>query len=124
MGSFSETATLAIDSMRDAGKKVGLVRLRLWRPFPFAELRDAAKSADNLIVLDRAISYGGPSGPLCSEIRSAFYQLKKRPQIVSYIAGLGGRDLAPEEFEEMILRGEEIARNGSGNEYEMLGVRE
>jgi len=124
MGSFSETATLAVDKMRDAGKKIGLIRLRLWRPFPFAELRDAAKSADNLVVLDRAISYGGPSGPLCSEIRSAFYQLKKRPQIVSFIAGLGGRDLAPEEFEAMISRGEEIARNGSENEYEMLGVRE
>ena len=124
MGSFSETATLAVDALRDKGKKVGLVRLRLWRPFPFAELRDAVKNADNLIVLDRAISYGGPAGPLCSEIRSAFYSMKKRPQIVSYIAGLGGRDIAPEEFEEMIIKGEQIAKNGSENEYEMLGVRE
>ncbi|MFC1998408.1 transketolase C-terminal domain-containing protein [Chloroflexota bacterium] len=124
MGSFSETATLAIDKMRAEGKKVGLIRLRLWRPFPFAELRDAAKNADNMIVLDRAVSYGGPAGPLCSEIRSAFYQMKKRPQIVSFIGGLGGRDIAPEEFEQMIIKGEQIAKNGSENEYEMLGVRE
>jgi pyruvate ferredoxin oxidoreductase alpha subunit len=124
MGSFSETATLAIDKMRAEGKKVGLIRMRLWRPFPFAELRNAAKNADNLIVLDRAVSYGGPAGPLCSEIRSALYQMKKRPQIVSFIGGLGGRDIAPEEFEEMIIKGIEITRNGSENEYEMLGVRE
>jgi len=124
MGSFSETATLAVDALREKGKKVGLVRLRLWRPFPFAELRDAVKSADNMVVLDRAISYGGPVGPLCSEIRSAFYMMKNRPAIVSYVSGLGGRDISPEEFEEMITRGEDIARNGSENEYEMLGVRE
>ena len=124
MGSFSETATLAIDKMRDEGKKVGLIRLRLWRPFPFAELRAAVKGAENVIVLDRAVSYGGPAGPLCSEIRSAFYQMKDRPQVVSFIGGLGGRDIAPEEFEEMIIKGIDIAKNGSENEYEMLGVRE
>jgi len=124
MGSFSETATLAIDKMRDEGKKVGLIRLRLWRPFPFAELRDAVKGVENVIVLDRAVSYGGPAGPLCSEIRSALYQMKDRPQIVSFIGGLGGRDIAPEEFEEMIIKGIDIAKNGSENEYEMLGVRE
>ncbi len=124
MGSFSETATLAIDAMRAKGKKVGLVRLRLWRPFPLEDLRDAVKNADNLIVLDRAISYGGPVGPLCSEIRSAFYQMKKRPQIISYISGLGGRDIAPEEFEEMIAKGEDTAKNGSEQQFEILGVRE
>ena len=124
MGSFSETATLAIDKMRDEGKNVGLIRLRLWRPFPFAELRDAVKGVENVIVLDRAVSYGGPAGPLCSEIRSALYQMKERPQIVSFIGGLGGRDIAPEEFEEMIIKGMNIAKNGSENEYEMLGVRE
>jgi pyruvate ferredoxin oxidoreductase alpha subunit len=110
--------------MRDEGKKVGLIRLRLWRPFPFVELREAIKGAENVIVLDRAVSYGGPAGPLCSEIRSAFYQMKDRPQIVSFIGGLGGRDIAPEEFEEMIIKGIDIAKNGSENEYEMLGVRE
>jgi pyruvate ferredoxin oxidoreductase alpha subunit len=124
MGSFSETATLAIDKMRDEGKKVGLIRIRLWRPFPFAELRDAAKSADTLVVLDRAISFGGPAGPLCSEIRSAFYQQKRRPQIVGFISGLGGRDIDVDGFEEMIIRGQKVATEGSDNEYEILGVRE
>ncbi|MBT3362911.1 MAG: pyruvate ferredoxin oxidoreductase [Chloroflexi bacterium] len=124
MGSFSETASLAIDKLREQGKKVGLLRVRLWRPFPFAELRDAAKSAKTMIVLDRALSFGGPAGPLCSEIRSAFYQEKNRPQIISFISGLGGRDIDPEDFEAMIARGEDIAKNGSDSEYEILGVRE
>jgi pyruvate ferredoxin oxidoreductase alpha subunit len=124
MGSFSETATLAVDKLRDEGNKVGLIRVRLWRPFPFEELRDAVKSVDSLIVLDRAISYGGPAGPLCSEIRSALYQEKKRPQIISFISGLGGRAIDPEHFESMILHGQEVAQSGSNNEYEILGVRE
>jgi pyruvate ferredoxin oxidoreductase alpha subunit len=124
MGSFSETASMAIDKMRDEGKKVGLIRIRLWRPFPFEEMREALKSADTLIVLDRAISFGGPAGPLCSEIRSALYQEKKHPQIVSFISGLGGRDIDPEGFEEMILRGQKVAKDGSDSEYEILGVRE
>ena len=59
MGSYGETAMEAIDQMRGQGKDVGLVRLRLWRPFPFAELREAVKEADVLVVLDRAVSPGG-----------------------------------------------------------------
>ena len=58
MGSFSETAMMAIDKMREAGKKVGLFRIRLWRPFPYEELRQTVKNAKTLIVLDRAISLG------------------------------------------------------------------
>jgi pyruvate ferredoxin oxidoreductase alpha subunit len=60
MGSFSETAMDAIDKMRSEGKDVGLLRIRLWRPFPFAELRQAVRDAEVLVVLDRAISFGGP----------------------------------------------------------------
>ena len=56
----------AIDDLREEGLKVGLIRLRLWRPFPFEELRAAVKGAETLIVLDRALSTGGPGGPVCS----------------------------------------------------------
>jgi len=69
MGSFSEVAMVAIDRLREAGEKVGLVRLRLWRPFPFQEFRRLVAQAKLLIVLDRAISFGGP-GPVCSEIQA------------------------------------------------------
>jgi pyruvate ferredoxin oxidoreductase alpha subunit len=123
MGSFSETARTAVDKLRDEGINIGLVRLRLWRPFPFAEIREAFKDADVLIVLDRALSFGGPGGPVCSEIKSALYQMEKRPKIVSFVGGLGGRDISVSGFEEIVNRGLEIARTGSDNEYEIYGVR-
>ncbi|MBI3930780.1 MAG: pyruvate ferredoxin oxidoreductase [Chloroflexi bacterium] len=124
MGSFSETAMEAIDKMRDDGKDVGLIRLRLWRPFPFAEIRQAVKNAEVLIVLDRAISFGGPGGPVCSEIRSALYNEDTRPKVIGFVGGLGGRDISVSGFEEIITRGIEIARTGSEQEFEMYGVRE
>ena len=124
MGSFSETAMLAVDKMRGEGKRVGLLKLRLWRPFPFDEIRKAVKDAEVLVVLDRAISFGGPGGPVCSEIRSALYQVDKRPKIVGFVGGLGGRDISVSGFEEIVNRGIEISRTGSEQEFEIFGVRE
>ena len=124
MGSFSETAMEAIDKMRGEGKDVGLIRLRLWRPFPFEELREAVKDAEVLIVLDRALSFGGPGGPVSSEIKSALYNEDVRPNVIGIVGGLGGRDISVSGFEEIIDRGIEIARTGSEQEFEMYGVRE
>jgi pyruvate ferredoxin oxidoreductase alpha subunit len=124
MGSFSETAMMAIDKMREEGKSVGLVKLRLWRPFPFVELRQAVRQAKVLIVLDRALSTGGPGGPVASEIRSALYDEPNRPRVQGFVAGLGGRDITVASFEAIINRG--IARAGGqkDSEFEMFGVRE
>ncbi|MDP2729451.1 MAG: transketolase C-terminal domain-containing protein [Dehalococcoidales bacterium] len=124
MGSFSETAMGAIDEMRDEGQDVGLVRLRLWRPFPFEELRQAVKGAEVLIVLDRALSYGGPGGPVSSEVRSALYNLAQKPKVVSFVGGLGGRDIKVSGFQEIVKRGMEVAEKGSPREFEIFGVRE
>jgi len=124
MGSFSETAMTAIDKMKAAGKDVGLLKLRLWRPFPFEELRQAVKDADVLIVLDRALSFGGPGGPVCSEIRSALYAQEKRPKVISFVGGLGGRDITVAGFEDIVERGIEISKTGSKREFEIFGVRE
>ncbi len=123
MGSFSETAMTAVDKMKSEGKDIGLIKLRLWRPFPFAELRQAVADADVLIILDRALSFGGPGGPVCSEIKSALYHLEKRPKIVSFVGGLGGRDISVDGFEKIVNRGIEIVRTGSDKEYEIFGVR-
>jgi len=122
MGSFSQTAMIAIDNMRKEGQDIGLVRLRLWRPFPFKEIRRAVRDAEVLIVLDRALSFGY-GGPVCSEIRSALYNEDKKPKVISFIGGLGGRDISPAGFEEMINRGMEISKTGSQQEFEMFGVR-
>lgn len=124
MGSFSQTASLAIDELREKGIDVGQIKLRLWRPFPFEEFRAAVKDTDVIIILDRALSYGGPGGPVASEIRSALYQEPKRPRIVSFVGGLGGRDITMEQFETIVRRGMEIAEKGSENEFEIFGVRE
>ncbi|MFC1955175.1 transketolase C-terminal domain-containing protein [Chloroflexota bacterium] len=124
MGSFSETATVAIDKMRGEGRDIGLIKLRLWRPFPFEEFRQAVKDAEILIVLDRALSFGGPGGAVCSELKAALYHEDKKPRIVSFVGGLGGRDITVAEFEDIINRGIEIAEKGSENEFEIFGVRE
>ncbi len=124
MGSYSETAMVAVDKMRGDGKEIGLLKLRLWRPFPYEELRKMVKDIDVLIVLDRAVSFGGPGGPVCSEIKAALYAEEKRPQVIGFVGGLGGRDISMAGFEEMINRGIEIARTGSEREFEIYGVRE
>jgi pyruvate ferredoxin oxidoreductase alpha subunit len=124
MGSFSETAMTAIDKMRSGGRDVGLVRLRLWRPFPFEELRQAVANAETLVVVDRALSFGGPGGPVCSEVKAALYGKAKKPKVVSFVSGIGGRDISPDEFEEIVNRGVTIAEKGSPNEFEIFGVRE
>jgi len=124
MGSFSETAAVAVDELCNEGQSVGQIRLRLWRPFPFEEFRAAVKDCDILVVLDRAISFGGPGGAVASEVKAALYNQTKRPKIVSFIAGLGGRDITVSGFKEIVNRGIEVAREGSPNEYEIYGVRE
>jgi pyruvate ferredoxin oxidoreductase alpha subunit len=124
MGSFSETAMSAVDNMREDGNAVGLIKLTLWRPFPFAEIRQAVKDADVLVVFDRALSFGGPGGPVCSEVRSALYNLDKKPKVVGFVGGLGGRVVSVAGFREIIERGTKIAREGSEQEFEMFGVRE
>jgi len=123
MGSFSETAKIAIDTMKNKGESVGLINLRLWRPFPFGELRQAVKDAETLIVFDRCISFGGPGGPVSSEIRSALYNEKERPKVVSFIGGLGGRDMSVKDFEYVVDRGREILEKGSEELFETVGIR-
>ncbi len=123
MGSFSENAMMTIDKLQDEGKKVGLVRLRLWRPFPYDELAKAVGSAKTLIVFDRSISLGGPA-PVCSEIKSALYATDRKPQVISFVGGLGGRDVSPEHFEQLINQGIEKAKAGKFDEIIMFGVRE
>ena len=118
MGSFGETAAEAVELMRSQGRKVGLLKLRLWRPFPFKELCRAVKGARKLIVLDRAVSYGGPGGPVAAEIRSALYNLGNKPQIYNYIVGLGGRDVDVRDYLQIYETAEQ------SSEYQIYGARE
>ncbi|HEX9949165.1 MAG TPA: pyruvate ferredoxin oxidoreductase [Thermodesulfobacteriota bacterium] len=119
-GSLGETASIAIDDLREKGEAVGLVKIRLWRPFPVREFREAVKGAELVVVMDRAISYGASAGPLAMEIRAALYSEEDRPRVVNWIAGLAGRDVAPEDFIKMIQQ----AKKMSGEGYEIYAVRE
>ncbi|MGD0022300.1 MAG: transketolase C-terminal domain-containing protein [Smithellaceae bacterium] len=124
MGSMGETAEMAIDELQAKGLSVGLIKLRLWRPFPFPELREAVKKAKKLIVTDRAVSFGGPGGPVFSEIKSALYHEETRPMICNYIIGLGGRDVAVTDFAGMITRVLEEDSKKIADTCEFWGVRE
>jgi len=121
MGSTSETAMTAVDGLRQAGRKVGLVRIRLWRPFPFEEFRRAVAGAKTLAVMDRCLPFGGQGGPVATELRSLFYAGGGGPRVVGFIAGLGGRDVRRLDFADMV----DIAES-PGSEaqlYHMIGLR-
>jgi pyruvate ferredoxin oxidoreductase alpha subunit len=122
MGAFTETAKIVIDERRDKGEAIGLISLRLWRPFPFEEFRRTVKGARLLIVLDRCIA-SGLGGPVFSEIRSALYDEEPRPKVVGIIGGLGGRDMPEENFDYVINRAREIAEKGSDRMLETVGIR-
>jgi len=122
MGAYTETAKIVIDDRRNKGESIGLISLRLWRPFPFEEFRRAVKGAQLIIVFDRCISFG-LGGPVFSEIRSALYDEEPRPKVVGIIGGLGGRDMSEEDFDYVINRGREIAEKGSDRMLETVGIR-
>ena len=122
VGSLSETAKIVIDERRAKGESVGLVRLRLWRPFPFEEFRQAVKDTEVLIVFDRCISHGTVAPVFC-EVRSALYDEEKKPKVVGITGGLGGRDVSVNDFGYVIDRGVEIAEKGSQRMLETVGIR-
>ncbi len=119
MGSICETASLAVDKMREQGKKVGLVKLRLWRPLPIDEIRKALGGAKDVVVLDRSLCLGGGNAPVTSEIRSVMYNEAQRPNVHCMVAGLGGRDVTPDDVSDMV----DMALKGTGSEYHIYGVR-
>lgn len=101
MGSFATKAKEAVDSLRDAGVPIGLLRPRLLRPFPTEQIRSTLKGKKGVAVIDQNLSMG-MGGVLHSELASALYgQPDAPPVLVSFIGGLGGRDISQEEFFEM-----------------------
>lgn len=125
MGVISRTAMSAVDRLRDAGRAVGLVRCRLWRPFPSPEFREAVREAKIIAVVDRHISLGAHSGPVCLEVRSALYPLPNRPQVFGFVLGLGGRDVTVHDFCDIVELAEQYARQGPPeSDYTLIGVRE
>ncbi|MCM8820355.1 MAG: pyruvate ferredoxin oxidoreductase [Candidatus Omnitrophica bacterium] len=126
MGSTAGTAKDIVDEMRKEGKKVGLLKLRVYRPFPAEELAKALKGKKAVGVMDRADGMSAFSGPLYPDICAALYDIEgERPIIQDYIYGLGGRDIRKEDiryiFEE-ILKTAKKGRKDYTLKY--IGVRE
>jgi pyruvate ferredoxin oxidoreductase alpha subunit len=125
MGSYGEIASLAIDELQEQGESVGLLKLRLWRPFPQEEILAAIKGAKQIIVIDRAVSFGGVGGPVAAEIRSALYHLNETPVITNYICGLAGRDVTRKDFAKMHEMSKKRENDSvKQSEYVFYGVRE
>ena len=98
LNSAAGTAKVAVDAMRAQGKKVGLLKPILFRPFPYAEVRDALKNVPVIGVLDRSMDFGAYA-PVYTEMRNVLYELDRKPATQSYIYGLGGRDIMTTEIE-------------------------
>ena len=127
MGTLALPVRVAIRRMREQGIKVGFVRIKWFRPFATLEIRELLSRFKAVGVIDRDYSYGAPSygGVLFNEIRSALYPLEKRPLIVSFIAGLGGREVRGQNVIEMadIMR-DALATGKLEQENYWIGVRE
>jgi pyruvate ferredoxin oxidoreductase alpha subunit len=124
MGSIGETAMTYIDQARNAGVRVGLIRLRLWRPFPREAFLAATKGLKALAVIDRCVSLGGVSGPVAAELKSVLYNQSDRPQVVEFQAGLGGRDIPVQDFDRMVQSTLAVIAGGPQPEPRFLQVRE
>jgi pyruvate ferredoxin oxidoreductase alpha subunit len=125
MGALGETASVAVDRMREQGLPVGLVKLRLWRPFPSEDLLKALDQAKKIVVLDRAISFGAATNPVAAEVASLLYDMEPRPCIFNNVVGLGGRDVRVEDFEAIVKKAMQgHSYPGPVGDYELIGVRE
>ena len=124
MGSAAGTAKQAADDLREKGKKVGVVKLRVFRPFPADELADALKNAKAVAIMDRTESYNGNGGPLGSEVTAGLYRNKIMLETVNYIYGLGGRDFTVQEVYDIFAQLEDFIENGNKPEqYQYIGLR-
>ena len=125
LNSSAGTTRYVVDKLREKGIKAGSLKLRVFRPFPQEEVRNALKNLKAVAVLERADSYGSSGGPVFPEIRSSLYDLAKKPKVVNYIYGLGGRDLGIDNIREVYEDLLEIAKTGEVKElYQWITVRE
>jgi pyruvate ferredoxin oxidoreductase alpha subunit len=125
MSSAAGTSKEVVDAFRDKGIKAGLLKPRLYRPFPYEQVAAALKHLKAVAVLDRADCWGGSYGPLFSDISAALYGEASRPVLINKIYGLGGRDYMPDQAEYTLNQLADIAKGGKvAAVKEYIGVRE
>jgi pyruvate ferredoxin oxidoreductase alpha subunit len=124
MGSTAGTAKVVVDSLREKGMKAGLLKPRVFRPFPKEEMAQALKNLKAVAVMDRSDSMNAQEGPVCLEVKAALYDAKINKTVLNYIYGLGGRDI---KLEDIVHIYNELADAAAGKEklkINYLGVRE
>ena len=121
LGSVVGTIKDAIDAMRSEGKKVGLLKIRSYRPFPVQALRKALKDAAVIAVIEKDVAIGGEAG-LVTDLKAAFYNSSIRTPIIGFAAGLGGRDITIKDIRKIVEKAE-AARKGDLSEFEFLALR-
>jgi pyruvate ferredoxin oxidoreductase alpha subunit len=117
---------VVVDRLREEGLKVGLLKPRVFRPFPGSELIDALKHLKAIAVMDRSISFGSmnDAGPLFLELAAAFQIHGAKVPMVDYVFGLGGRDIAPAQIDSVYRDLMDIAQDGQPKQLvTYLGVR-
>ena len=125
IGSAAGTTKDAVDKLRAEGKKVGLIKIRLFRPFPASEIAEALKNVKAVAIMDRTESYNDNCGPLGSEVTTALYRAKVDCFAVNYVYGLGGRDVRVEDMEGIYADLEKIVDDGKLEDpYRYMGIRE
>ena len=125
IGSAAGTTKDAIDRLRAEGKKVGLIKIRLFRPFPADEIAEALSHVKAVAVMDRAEGYTNHGGPLGADVMAALFRARSQAFAVNYIYGLGGRDVRVEDMEGVFETLDQIVKTGdAGETYRYLGVRE
>lgn len=118
--STAGTVKNVVDKLRRSGKKVGILKIKLFRPFPYEELAKSLKNVDNIGVLDRAPGHGSRA-PIFSEAAISFSNKSSKPNIQSCIFGLGGRDIEEDDIEKLFL---ELLEGKIDEETKYLGLEE
>lgn len=125
IGSAAGTTKDAIDRLREKGEKVGLLKIRLFRPFPADAIADALKNVKAVAVMDRAEGYSNHGGPLGADVMAALFRARSRALAVNIVYGLGGRDVRVEDMEQVFADLQTMIDNDdAGETYRYMGVRE
>lgn len=123
IGSAAGTTKDAIDELREKGIKAGLLKLRVFRPFPAEEIAAALKNCKAIGIMDRSEGFNGQAGPLAAEISAALFRAKSQAEVVSYIYGLGGRDYRVEDALEVFDELKEAANGKEVEQFRYIGLR-
>ncbi|MCR5625380.1 MAG: pyruvate ferredoxin oxidoreductase [Lachnospiraceae bacterium] len=125
MGSSAGTAKVAVDKLREAGVKAGLVKIRVFRPFPSEELCEVLSNCKAVACMDKSEGFSAAGGPLFAETAGAVINAANRPKLIDIIYGLGGRDFTVYAANSVFERLQEIVKTGDvGEVYTHLGQRE